>query len=131
MTTPDYPTHRIVVRCEDGRIRHLDDSTVPGGSFPDRLTAATWAEYGHCCTRRHTFERVETVGSEGCIVLHGIDGPTLWDCSCASCVSLQAEEANTEGPCCSICDGLGHGYPGGPPCPLEICDYSGEPEWAL
>lgn len=24
-----------------------------------------------------------------------------------------------EGPCCSICDGLGHGYPGGPPCPLE------------
>jgi len=24
-----------------------------------------------------------------------------------------------EGPVCSICDGSGHGYPGGPPCPLE------------
>ncbi len=24
-----------------------------------------------------------------------------------------------EGPSCSICDGLGHGYPGGGPCPLE------------
>ena len=24
-----------------------------------------------------------------------------------------------EGPTCSLCDGLGHGYPGGPPCPLE------------
>lgn len=24
-----------------------------------------------------------------------------------------------EGPTCSLCDGLGHGYPGGGPCPLE------------
>jgi hypothetical protein len=24
-----------------------------------------------------------------------------------------------EGPTCSICDGLGHGYPGGGPCPIE------------
>lgn len=24
-----------------------------------------------------------------------------------------------DGPTCSICDGLGHGYVGGPPCPLE------------
>ncbi len=24
-----------------------------------------------------------------------------------------------EGPSCSICDGLGHGFPGGGPCPLE------------
>lgn len=33
-----------------------------------------------------------------------------------------------EPPSCSICDGLGHGYPGGPPCPLEMrghCDCSG------
>lgn len=22
--------------------------------------------------------------------------------------------------CCSICDGVGHGYPGGGPCPLEV-----------
>jgi hypothetical protein len=35
-----------------------------------------------------------------------------------------------EGRFCSICDGLGHGYPGGPPCPLEIADYSDEPWWA-
>ena len=24
-----------------------------------------------------------------------------------------------EGPTCNICDALGHGYPGGGPCPLE------------
>lgn len=36
-----------------------------------------------------------------------------------------------EGPRCSICDGLGHGYPGGGPCPLEVTDYSGEPDWAM
>lgn len=28
-------------------------------------------------------------------------------------------EPDYEGPSCSICDGLGHGYPGGRPCPLE------------
>jgi hypothetical protein len=28
-----------------------------------------------------------------------------------------------EGPSCSICDGLGHGYPGGAPCPLEERGY--------
>lgn len=27
-----------------------------------------------------------------------------------------------EGPTCSICDGLGHGYPGGMPCPIEDRD---------
>lgn len=131
VTTPDYPTHRIVVRCEDGLIRHLDDRAVPGGSFANRLEAAIWADQGHCCTNRHSFERVETNGSEGCIVLSGIDGPSLWDCECESCRNLQHESWTDEGPTCSICDGLGHGYPGGPPCPLEVCDYSDEPAWAL
>ena len=41
-----------------------------------------------------------------------------------------------EGPTCSICDGLGHGYPGGGPCPLEDtmsdAEYEMERrEWAL
>lgn len=35
-----------------------------------------------------------------------------------------------EGPTCSICDGLGHGYPGGPPCPLEQRGEEGVPWWA-
>ena len=35
-----------------------------------------------------------------------------------------------EGPTCSICDALGHGYPGAGPCPLEVADYSDEPWWA-
>ena len=39
--------------------------------------------------------------------------------------------AEDEGPTCGICDGLGHGYPGAGPCPLEEADYSGEPWWAL
>lgn len=30
------------------------------------------------------------------------------------------DEAYEDLPCCSICDGAGHGYPGGGPCPLEV-----------
>lgn len=46
---------------------------------------------------------------------------------------VAAEEAQAdEGPTCSICDGVGHGYPGGGPCPLEMRgNYDGEPEWAI
>lgn len=44
-------TWGIVVRCEDGEVRHDEP-------FPDRLAAATFAEWGHCCTVRHSFERV-------------------------------------------------------------------------
>jgi hypothetical protein len=32
---------------------------------------------------------------------------------------MQAMESYEEPPCCSICDGQGHGYPGAGPCPLE------------
>lgn len=35
-----------------------------------------------------------------------------------------------EGPTCSICDGLGHGYPGGGPCPLEDRGYDDGPGFA-
>jgi hypothetical protein len=35
-----------------------------------------------------------------------------------------------EGPTCSICDGLGHGYPGAGPCPLEQRGEEGVPWWA-
>jgi hypothetical protein len=31
------------------------------------------------------------------------------------------EDAHADVPTCSICDGIGHGYPGAGPCPLE-CD---------
>jgi len=130
--TPDTtPEPRFVVRCEDGRIRHLHDPFVPNGSFTSAHAASVWADTGHVCTVHHTIERVTPLGSAGCVVLPGLDGPSLWDCECAQCVALQDEAYNDEGPCCSICDGLGHGYPGGPPCPLEVCDYSGEPSWAL
>ena len=87
------PAPRFVVRCEDGRIRHLSDTTVENGSFPNRLAAATWAEWGHVCTARHTFERIVPAGSEGCVVLPGIDGPTFDDCECASCRGIQREQA--------------------------------------
>lgn len=40
------------------------------------------------------------------------------------------DEQQPEGPTCSICDGLGHGYPGGPPCPLEERGEQGVPWWA-
>ena len=82
-------TTRVIVRCQDGACRHLDDSTVEGGSFTTLAGARIWADMGHCCTNVHTFELVETLGSEGCIVLAGIDGPTLWECECESCRNLQ------------------------------------------
>ena len=34
------------------------------------------------------------------------------------------DEDFMEPPTCSLCDGLGHGYPGGGPCPLEV-GYAG------
>jgi hypothetical protein len=39
---------------------------------------------------------------------------------CRTCIERQSEDDYEEPPCCSICDGNGHGYPGGPPCPLEV-----------
>lgn len=38
----------------------------------------------------------------------------LWD---------EYAEAMAEPPTCSLCDGLGHGYPGAGPCPLEERGY--------
>lgn len=32
------------------------------------------------------------------------------------------DEQYIEGPTCSICDAVGHGFPGGGPCPLESPD---------
>jgi hypothetical protein len=40
-------------------------------------------------------------------------------------------EQEYEGPRCVLCDALGHGYPGGGPCPLEEGGVYNEPEWAL
>ncbi len=68
-----------------------------------------------------------------------IDGDilvTCWDCSeladpafpeatmalCAACRERDHEMGLEEMDIryCSICDGMGHGYPGGGPCPLEM-----------
>lgn len=38
----------ITVRCEDGGVRH-------SRPFDTRAEAETFAEWGHCCTRRHEF----------------------------------------------------------------------------
>jgi hypothetical protein len=35
-----------------------------------------------------------------------------------------AAEAYMDGPTCSLCDGLGHGYPGAGPCPLEMTGWA-------
>lgn len=38
-------------------------------------------------------------------------------------LDLHAPEVQEiEGPTCPICDGLGHGYPGAGPCPIESPD---------
>jgi hypothetical protein len=42
-------------------------------------------------------------------------------------IGMEDTEEQQEGPCCSICDGLGHGYPGGRPCPLEERGWDDDP----
>lgn len=54
-----------------------------------------------------------------------------WDAAIADHEGSYDDYADDDGRTCSICDGLGHGYPGGPPCPLEQTDYSGVPWWAM
>lgn len=62
----------------------------------------------------------------GCGHQHDAASPgRCWEATCVpgcvACGSGDAIEAEyDEPPSCSICDGLGHGYPGGPPCPLEV-----------
>jgi hypothetical protein len=36
-----------------------------------------------------------------------------------TCEDILAEQAADDERTCTICDGLGHGYPGAGPCPLE------------
>lgn len=88
MTDTNTNNVRIIVRCEDGIVRHLHEGV---GSFATQAEAATWAEWGHCCTNRHTFEAITPLGSQGCVVLPNLDGPSLWDCECAECTSMQRE----------------------------------------
>lgn len=38
------------------------------------------------------------------------------------CEYVDAWEAAHDQPTCFICDGIGHGYPGGGPCPLEVSE---------
>lgn len=63
-------------------------------------------------------------------LIHGTNGRAyLADAKGKVLRRLTVEEENSylanlvdawdEGPTCSLCDGLGHGYPGGGPCPLE------------
>lgn len=37
----------------------------------------------------------------------------------------EAANAAHDAPCCWICDGVGHGYPGAGPCPLEDSEIVG------
>lgn len=41
--------------------------------------------------------------------------------------TLLHDDYEYEGPTCSLCDALGHGYPGGGPCPLEMTGEEGVP----
>jgi hypothetical protein len=43
------PTIVVTVKCEDGIVRHAPFATMG--------EAREWAEWGHCCTARHTFTR--------------------------------------------------------------------------
>lgn len=58
-----------------------------------------------------TFDECEAAGVDGTLRYFG----EMWN------AMVGAEQM--EGPTCSICDGLGHGYPGGGPCPLEERGY--------
>jgi hypothetical protein len=49
--------YRFKVTCQDGVNRHQEEGIE---SFANRMEAATWAEWGHVCTNRHTFSRFST-----------------------------------------------------------------------
>ncbi|MDQ6796454.1 MAG: hypothetical protein M3011_00275 [Actinomycetota bacterium] len=63
-------------------------------------------------------------GPRPCPICGGPPPTSPDDDSHDDCYDWQAE-----GPTCSICDAVGHGYPGGGPCPLESpdpCYYADE-----
>jgi hypothetical protein len=80
-TAPAFRTVEVWVRCLDGEIRHAE-------AFATKAEARMFAEWGHCCYGTHTLERLVT---PVCIVVPGVDGPTLWDCTCDECLALQAQ----------------------------------------
>lgn len=45
------------------------------------------------------------------------------DVATGKVLEILPEGWDDEGPTCRICDGLGHGYPGAGPCPLEERGY--------
>lgn len=77
-------------------------------------------------TRRLASGRVAVLDDDGRAVMI-VDPDTADDLTRADEDDYRWE---AEAGFCSICDGLGHGYPGGGPCPLEDRGY-GEPEWAI
>jgi hypothetical protein len=53
------------------------------------------------------------------IVRTELGGKTLVVDADACSLLADYEDAYVEGPTCSLCDAVGHGYPGAGPCPLE------------
>jgi len=83
--------------------------------------AVEWAERTALAVDRGYLRVVENYGYELTEA-----GSTLWD----ELHDAEADEAYyDEGPSCSICDALGHGYVGGPPCPLEDRGYDTDGYW--
>lgn len=51
--------HYYVVRCEDGMRRHED-------AFGELWEAQHWADWGHCCTNKHTYSLHSYNGHSEC-----------------------------------------------------------------
>jgi len=84
-------------------------------------TLFTWFAYLKSAGASNVALRRRSAG--GWIVAFTFEGESHEACGDTEVKAFEVADEVINGPaeprCCSICDGMGHGYPGGGPCPLE------------
>lgn len=94
----------------------FDDVFAPADGNTDDIDIATdWADG-------------RLIPNEACVACQ--IAPAGNDHYCDDCADALADDFAWEaGRSCSICDAIGHGYPGGGPCPLEDRGYDTDGIW--
>lgn len=76
----------FTVTCEDGLVRHREP-------FATRTDAETFAEWGHCCTRRHDITETDTCSWQVRVSINDLCPPT---CECEGAHGEMFAEARGE-----------------------------------
>jgi hypothetical protein len=86
------------------------------------ITKCLIGEPGCNCAERKEASRTCPAGEPGCDCAEWEEDP--WEG-----VEVEPEPDWWDGPTCTLCDGVGHGYPGSlRPCPLEDRGWGDEPD---